>query len=235
MRRLYDKNEITFAVLWIVIYCFLTIPVRGNFGDNSIWMLVVLMLVAIGITVFVRKNKLENKYGLDHWPKDQKRYLYFIPMWIIATGNLWDGITLNYQGISLLYAVLSMTLIGYIEEMLFRGFLFTALLEKDGPKMAIIISSVTFGMGHIVNILAGQANLETIIQMIFAVSWGFIFTMVYYKSGSLLPCILAHAMVDVFSLFGVDSADGDYIYVITTIVVAVIYCSYLAKIERAKK
>ena len=55
--------------------------------------------------------------------------------------------------------------------------------------------------------------------------------MVFYKSGSLLPGILAHAMIDVFSLFGADSALTDQIYVGATIVTAIAYCSYLAKLK----
>ena len=69
--------------------------------------------------------------------------------------------------------MISMLLIGYVEEMLFRGFLFKALIPKDGLKLSVIISSVTFGIGHIVNLFAGQANLETVIQVLFAIAWGF--------------------------------------------------------------
>ena len=54
MLKLYEKNEILFAVLWILLYCFVSIPIRGNFGDESIWMLLALFLIAVGITVFVK-------------------------------------------------------------------------------------------------------------------------------------------------------------------------------------
>lgn len=80
MLKLYEKKEILFAVLLILIYCFVTIPIRGNFGDESIWMLLALLVIAAGITVFVKKYRLEKKYGLNRWPKDNKRYLFFIPM-----------------------------------------------------------------------------------------------------------------------------------------------------------
>lgn len=41
---------------------------------------------------------------------------------------------------------------------------------------AIFISSVIFGIGHIINVLAGQANMKTVIQVFFAITWGFIFS-----------------------------------------------------------
>ena len=61
MKKLYEKNEVMFAVLWICLYCFLSIPVRGNCGDESVWMLLVLSAIAAGITVFVKTNDLEGK------------------------------------------------------------------------------------------------------------------------------------------------------------------------------
>ena len=232
MLKIYKKNEILFAVLWIMLYCFVSIPIRGNFGDESVWMLLALFLIAVGITVFVKKHHLEEKYGLDRWPKDNKRFLFFIPMWILVTGNLWGGFGMAYSGMAQVFAVLSMLLIGYIEEVIFRGFLFKALIPKDGIVVSIIISAVTFGIGHIVNLFAGQANLETVIQVFFAIAWGFIFTMVFYKSGSLIPCIIAHGLVDVFSKFAVEDASMTlgWIYMAATIVIAIVYCLYLKKL-----
>ena len=234
MRKLYEKKEILFALLWILLYCVVLGTIRGNFGDESVYMLLALLVFAAGITAFVKINHLEEKYGLAGWPKDMKKYFFFIPMWILATGNIWDGVVPSYQSTGQVIAVFSMILVGFVEEMIFRGFLFSATLSKDKTTVAIIISAVTFGIGHIVNLFAGQAVPETVVQIIFAVSWGFILTMVFYKSGSLLPCIIAHAMIDVFSLFGADNALVDRIYIMVTILVAIIYCIYLGRLETPK-
>lgn len=235
MRKLYEKHEILFAVLWISVYCFATIPIRGNLGDESIWMLAALLAIAAGITGFVKANHLEEKYGLAAWPKDTGRSLFFLPMWLLATGNLWGGVSPSYRGAAQWIAVASMLLIGYVEEMLFRGFLFKALIPKDGIVAAVVISSVTFGIGHLVNLLAGQATFETVVQVFFAISWGFLFTMVFYKSGSLLPCIVAHGLVDAFSKFGADTESGDWLCVGTTIAVSIVYCLYLSRLKSAEQ
>jgi membrane protease YdiL (CAAX protease family) len=231
MRKLYEKKEILFAVLWIVAYCVVLGTIRGNFGDESIYMLIALIVFTAGIIAFVKINHLEEKYGLDRWPKNMKKYLFFIPMWILATGNIWDGFGPSYQGTSLVFAAISMILVGFVEEMIFRGFLFRAMLSKDKAAVAIIVSAVTFGIGHIVNLFTGQASFETVIQIIFAISWGFILTMVCYKGGSIIPCIIAHSMIDALSLFGADNAIVDWIYIGATIVVAVAYCIYLGKLK----
>lgn len=231
MQKLFEKKELLFAILWIAAYCVVIGTLKGSFDYDSIYLLLALIVFAAGITAFVKVNHLEEKYGLTGWPKDMKKYLYFIPMWILATGNIWGGVSPSYPGTSLVIAALSMILVGFVEEMIFRGFLFRAMLSKNETIVAIIVSAVTFGIGHIVNLFTGQAGFDTVMQIIFAISWGFILTMVCYKSGSIIPCIIAHSMIDVLSLFGADHELADWIYIGLTIVAAIVYCAYLAKIK----
>ena len=229
LRQMYEKKEILFAVIWIVLYCVILGTIRGNFGDDSLAMLIALLVFTAGIAVFVKANHLEEKYGLAGWPKNTKRYLFFIPMWVLATGNIWDGFSPSYQGVALVFALISMILVGCVEEMIFRGFLFKAMLSEDKTIVAITVSALTFGIGHIVNLFTGQAGFETVMQIIFAISWGFILTMVCYKSGSIIPCIIAHSMIDALSLFGADNELIDWIYIGATIVTAIVYCIYLGR------
>lgn len=229
MKRFYEKNDLLFAILWIVVYCVVSIPIRGSLGDESFAMLAGLAVIAFGIFAFVKKFHLEEKYGLVKWNGSAGDYLFFIPMLVLMTGNLWGGIDIAYEGMAQVFAVISMLLIGFIEELIFRGFLFRALLERDPEPVAITITAVTFGIGHIVNLLAGQGGMESLIQVIFAVAWGFLFTFVFYKSGSLWVCILVHGLVDVFSKFAAFERNSDYIYVAATIVVSALYCLYLSR------
>lgn len=229
MRKLYEKNEVAFALIWIALYCVLSIPIRGKYGDESPQMLAALLAITAGLAVFLGKGKLLGRYGLTHWPLNSRRCLYFIPLWIIATGNLWSGIHLSYSGAALLFATISMSLIGYIEEIIFRGFLFEGMLRNDGAKAAIIVSSITFGIGHILNMFAGWTGLYSILDVIFAIAGGFIFTYVFYKSGSLLPGIIAHSLVDVFSKYGLLTDAGNLAYMIATIVLSIGYCVYLSR------
>ena len=100
---------------------------------------------------------------------------------------------------SVLYA-LSMLFVGFLEEILFRGFLFTALC-KTGVHRAMVISSLTFGLGHIVNLFNGSPRADTLMQICYAMAVGFLFTVVFYKSGSLWPCILTHSVLNALSTF----------------------------------
>lgn len=231
MKKLYEKSELWFAILWIIVYCVAAGTIRGNFGDESVIMTAVLAVFAVGIFTFVKINRLEEKYGLCKWKGNAKDYWFFIPMFILMTGNLWGGFGMEYGGISQVFAVISMFFIGFIEEMIFRGFLFRVLLKKDPAPVAIAISAVTFGIGHIVNLFTGQASVQTVIQIFFAIAWGFIFTFVFYKSGSLTVCIIVHGIIDVLSKFSApnDNEMMSYIYMGTTIIGSIIYCIYLSR------
>lgn len=229
MKKFYEKNELWFAIAWIVVYCGVSVPIRGAYGDESAAMLAGLAVIAAGLLAFVKTAHLEEKYGLVKWRGHAREYLFFLPVLVLMTGNLWGGVGMAYEGTAQLFAVLSMFLVGLVEELIFRGLLFRALLQRDAPPVAITISAVTFGIGHIVNLLAGQGSLESLIQVIFAVAWGFLFTMLFYHSGSLLVCIFVHGMVDVFAKFTTGVSRSDYIYVTVTILVSIAYCLYLSR------
>lgn len=229
MKKFYEKNDLLFAILWIIVYCTISIPIRGSLGDASPLMTAGLLVIGAGIFIFVKVCGLEKEYGLVKWNGHAKDYLFFLPMLILMTGNLWGGVTVVYGGVSQVFAVISMLLIGFIEELLFRGFLFRALLKRDPIPVAVTISAVTFGIGHLVNLFAGQGGMESLLQVFFAIAWGYLFTLVFYKSGSLLVCIAVHGMVDAFSMFAVHKDNSELIYVIATIAISALYCLYLCK------
>lgn len=77
-----------------------------------------------------------------------------MPLIMIATGNLWNGVAANYSLLDMVCRIVRMLCVGFIEELIFRG-LFKAI-GKDNIKSAMIISSVTFGMGHLINLFNGS-------------------------------------------------------------------------------
>ena len=204
MKKLYKKSEITFAILWIVIYTVVMGTLQNNFGLDSLWHMVGLIAIAAAMYLFVSRNGIMEKYGLTGWAKNSRAMLWFFPLWFISCLNLFSGFSPDYPVPGVIYAAVSMAIIGFVEELLFRGFLFKAMLKDGNVKAAVIVSSITFGLGHILNLFTGQDLVGTLNQVVFAIAVGFIFTMAYYKSGSLLPCILAHSLIDVSSVFAAD-------------------------------
>ena len=131
------------------------------------------------------------------------------------------------------FIVLTMLCVGFVEEIIFRGFLFKAL-QKDNVKTAIIISSVTFGVGHLLNLLSSGLNnlLPNICQVFYAMAIGFLFVIIFHRGGSLIPCILTHSLVNAFSVFQNTDALTPLIEVlisIAIIIIAIIYSLILLK------
>jgi membrane protease YdiL (CAAX protease family) len=231
MKKLYEKNEILFAILWILIYAVGMGTLQNNFGLDSLWHMLGLIVISAVIFLFVKKNGLMEKYGLAGWAKNSRAMLWFIPLWLLSCMNLFSGFQPDYPVPGLIYAAVSMALVGFAEELIFRGFLFKAMLKDGSVTAAVIVSSVTFGMGHIMNLFTGHDLVETLTQVVFAVAMGFVFTLVFYKSGSLLPGILAHSFIDVSSVFAADegSQTVNLILHIGIVVVSAAYSLYLAK------
>lgn len=234
MKKAYEKNELWFAITWIIIYVVVMGNLRGNLGDDSPFTALALFIIAAVLTIFIVKNELAKKYGFTGVP-DAKRYLYYIPFVLLCSVNFWFGVSMHYEMPYQIFAIVSMALVGYVEEIVFRGFLFRAI-EKDSETQAIIITAVTFGAGHIVNLLTGHAGLETWLQIAYAIAIGFAFAMFFYKSGSLIPCIITHSAIDVASRFsGESSQTQDIIAAVFLIIVAGGYALYLHwKVEKTE-
>ena len=110
--------------------------------------------------------------------------------------------------------------------MLFRGFLFK-MMERDNVKSAIIVSSITFGMGHIVNLLNGAEFVSTLLQVCYAIAIGFMLVMIFYKSKSIIPCILFHAIFNSLSIFA--TGESNIISSIVLIAMCLGYAFYIHK------
>ena len=229
MRKFYETKPVLFAVLWIVIYVVLMAPLRGSYGDDSLQMLLGLIAVSAALLTVIRLLGIEKELGMTRWLQNGKALLWLLPMWVLSTGNLWGGVGVRYDAVTTVIAVLSFLLVGVAEEIIFRGFLFNGMRRTGSLTVAVVVSAITFGMGHIVNLLTGHATMETLVQVLFAVAWGFLFTFAYLKSGSLLPCIVIHGLIDAFSVFSRDNEIAHWAYIVATVAATLVYCLYLRK------
>lgn len=205
MKKLYEKNELTFAIVCIVVYCALQSianPLNERIGVEYSASAVFCLLQAAALYAFIRKNHLQKRYGLCKSPVPASRFLYYAPLAFLATGNLWNGVAVSSSAAETACHVACMLCVGFVEEVIFRGFLFAAI-AKENVKSAIVISSVTFGVGHIINLFNGSGmNLvNNLCQIVFAVAVGFLLVMIFYRGGSLIPCIAVHSAINALSAF----------------------------------
>ena len=235
MQNIYKKNELVFALIWIGVYV-IGISIADSLSEQFGILKVVTVPVALVLSLFlygwIRKNKLKQYYGLRQVASvDYRKYLYFLPLLVLATANLWNGMVFEHAFLDTFLFIVCMLFIGFLEEVIFRGFLFKALSRKN-VRSALLISSVTFGMGHIVNLLNGADFLPTLLQIGYATAIGFLFTVLFLKTKSLWPGILAHAVINATSLFAVDGKEGS-IQLISSLVMVVLsvgYALYLLRI-----
>jgi membrane protease YdiL (CAAX protease family) len=194
--------------------------------EKSVTLVIGIVLSAI-LLLFLKKNGLFLEYGLCAPKASAKSMLYYIPILVMLTANLWYGVTLNYGAIEAVLYVLAMLCVGLLEEVIFRGLLFEAM-RRDSVKAAIIVSSVTFGIGHIINLINGSGVelLPNLLQVIYATAAGFMFVMMYYKSKSLIVCIAAHGLFNSLSIFANEANATAEMRILSATLLTVITGSY---------
>ena len=212
MKKLYEKSEVTFALVWIALYVGvmnIALRVCGGFDDlasktvpQMLVAVACILVLAVASTVWIIRNGLTEKFGLCRFKGSPKAFLWFIPLVIMSCTNLKNGLGLTTPLAVTLLMMANKAVAGYV-EVIFRGFLFRGM-AKDGLKSAIIVSAVTFGAGHIVNLTNTADTLGVLLQVCYAIAIGFLYTIIVYRGGSLWPCILSHMFVNGSSLFALQ-------------------------------
>ena len=157
MRKLYEKNELTFAIVWIVIYCVLQSlanPLNEKIGVEYSASAIFSILQSVILLVFIRKNNLLKRYGLCKSPISASRFLFYIPLIILATRNFWNGAAFNLNLAGTVCYIACMLWVGFLE-----------------------------------------------LQVTGAIAIGFLFVILYYRGGSLFPCIITHSAINITSVF----------------------------------
>lgn len=117
----------------------------------------------------------------------------FVIAWLMS---MMDGIpNIMEQTFDILQSgwggIIAIAIVGpLLEELLFRGAITKALLQQYNPAKAILISALLFGVLHI--------NPAQIIPAFLA---GILLAWTYYKTASLIPCILMHVVHNSLSVY----------------------------------
>lgn len=129
----------------------------------------------------------------------------------------------------ILIAVLLMANVGYLEELLFRGYLLEAIQQNKGRRRAVIISGITFGLGHIVNIFRGYQALELVAQIAGAIAIGLVLALLVVKTRNLIPGILFHILFNIGGTITVQHSSREALLLLCIIGISALYLLFLLK------
>lgn len=227
MKKIFEKHETLFCIVLIVIYLIINSFCIQNFALTDYRTAIINTVFSVLLIILMIMLKRIKYYGITK-VNNTKEYLFFIPLVLIVSVNLWNGININNSTSEIIFYIFNMINVGFIEEIIFRGFLFK-MMEKENLKRAILVSAITFGIGHIVNLLNGSELIPTLMQICYAMAIGYLFVIIFYKSKSIIPCIIAHSVNNSLSIFNVDNEISTYIVPIFLIVISLSYATFINK------
>lgn len=235
-----SRKQMRNALIWIVIYVVAMSvgeSLNASIGMESAATAAIAALLTAGLCIYLSRCKGWGKYGFESKEKMSfSKTLYCLPLILLLTVNLWRGAVLRFTVLETALHILSMLCVGFIEETLFRGLLFRAMLEDSAPnankdktvKSAVLISSLTFGLGHIVNLLNGAELLPTLLQLVYAVAIGFALSVFVLKTGNIIPCVAFHGLFNASSAFSNEVGMTDTYSIVISVIITVVALGYAA-------
>ncbi|AEV28124.1 CAAX amino terminal protease family [Sphaerochaeta pleomorpha str. Grapes] len=203
MKYLRENKPIWHALVWVAIYVVLV-----NVGDFvasqlpvAVWATCFLLgCLSITLIIYLKQTNQAEFYGVKRPQAGTLPLaLYLVPLFAIAFLQYAKGLDSKLDTSIIVIDFLLVTCVGFIEELLFRGFLFKAILKKGNLNKAIFISGITFGIGHIVNLARGYSFSDQLIQIVVAIAIGIVLAYCVALTGSIIMGVVFHAL---FNLSG---------------------------------
>lgn len=204
------RNAFLVALVY-VIYFTIALKISGvgyeNITDSpdNVLKAVVLPMVggAIGLTIFAKwsgwwKDLWHDKYKIQghRW-----MHLFAAIMTLSILGNLASAKLGSSAGQMISYIFIGTALVGYSEELLFRGVVLRGARGSGLSELRVmLVVALSFGVFHGANLLVGQDLPTTMQQVAFATINGAIFYLIFRKSGLLIVPVILHGLFD-FSVF----------------------------------
>lgn len=214
-----EKSPILMGVI-LLICSFLTTR-----GLHLIYNLAGVLNGGSHIELMIRELIYVGVVMLALWATDQKHIFgckgkgFFSSLWsgtsvllIIAATIIVDHFVAVSEGMErrsvfeiVVFAVFLLA-IGFAEEVLYRGIICESINRRYGNTgigavLALLSSSVIFGLAHFSNIFAGQTVDDTVNQVISTMFVGFIFGVIYLKRRNIFAVALIHALYDLAAMY----------------------------------
>ena len=172
---------------------------------ETLWAFEILLTL---LTVFITVKYFSWK-GVGFTKPNKKQLVWLLPLLVIIS-FMWFGLIQYLISISIsteelnLFALVGFTtlLVGFSEELMFRGFVLHSFLKTKSKKNAVLISAATFALIHSVNIFAGVPTIGMVVQLILTFIFGLFFGLLILRVKNIIPFIIFHWLWDFFLIGG---------------------------------
>ena len=233
MKTLQATKPIWHAIVWIVIYVVLVNigdAISESIGVANLATSLLLIALSIGLLVYVVKNHWSETYGLmPVQPVNFRRTWFYIPLIVMVFMQYLKGFNPDLSIQDIVIICVLMIGVGFLEELIFRGFLFQAILKKGSLNRAVIISGVTFGIGHIVNLARGYSAADQVIQIIAAIFIGVALAYCVAVTHNIVPGVIFHTLFNISGMVTNNNVAMETGILIAIIVITLLYSFYLKR------
>lgn len=216
MKKIFCSIGIVFLniTLFKVTGLFIRQNVIDSFLSNLLCELILGLLALLSVFLLKKTYILKFKIrGITEGLSVGAVFLIISGLGIISFIFNHEAVIVSFK--DFIFFVINMFLIGFSEEVLFRGIIQNEIQEYIGCDSvksvykAIIISGIFFGMLHVSNVLSGVAIISSLIQAVCVIPIGILFGVIYYKSSkNLWVCIFIHAINDLVAFLNKGILSG---------------------------
>lgn len=193
-----EKKKFYSAALLICSFIFIT-SIPWNLVIENTWLIFIMQMVCrclffVFLLLYIKKEKLVSfKFN-----KLNRQFFLVLPFFILCFSNFFvilfqrcsplENIDTDY----LVQATLLYLYSALIEEILFRGVVFTLWEEKKPLLPSMLYSSLIFGGIHLFNISSLSSIPPTLVQVAYCFGLGLVLSFLYHRTENLSIPIIFH-------------------------------------------
>lgn len=174
-----------------------------TYGDPAMMNLFWFVLIILNALNIFWVTRYFNWQTIGFRRLDRKQLLWFLPsiavliaMWVVLLSGL-VRISLSAAQWQL-FALAGFTtlLVGFGEEIMYRGIVLHAFLTTNRVRWALLVSAIAFSLLHAVNVFGGVPLFKVPLQLVMTFLFGFLFAPLMLKLNNILPLIIFHGLWD---------------------------------------
>jgi len=175
-----------------------------TYGDPAMVQVLVFFEAVMSIYAVVVARRIFGAWDCGFGPVDWGGVLWLVPnfaLMAVLFGVALRGGAVGFSGLVVL-VIVTMILVGFSEELMFRGIVLRGGLRAMGTGKAILVSAVMFSLLHSVNVLAFLPVGDMLLQLALTFVFGLAMACYGLRANSLVPLIVFHALWDMVQFLG---------------------------------